>query len=175
MALAEVGAGGHPGPATLELTARATYYLATAEVLSAPEPGSRVETPSGVTRPADKRYANQVLGEIVKSPQGIHTLFEACTRGRMNLRPPKVTEQGRVVVSVAGSAIDADKRWLRETFGARRAGADGGTSEISTVRPSRTPEFLLDSAVTSLAADVDAVTSRIKAIESVRDVSGTCW
>jgi hypothetical protein len=161
------------GPATLELAARGAYYLVTTGVLGSPEPGSEIRTSDGKSvRKADKRYPHSVMAEIVRSAQGVALLYETVKRGRMNLEPPQVNEQGAVRVTGAGSAVLASNRWLREAFPAASTQPPSDSAE-EPITPSATPEYLLDVALDELDARVDAVVVQLRAAESVLGEDGT--
>jgi hypothetical protein len=164
-AILEVGDGRTtPGPATLELAARGTYYLVTSGALATEEPGSYVGQ-----RPSDKRTPARVLDALMRSSQGIHLLYQAVVTGRLGAPPPRVDERGAIVVSAAGTLIEANNAWIRDTFGGSRLTT---TAPASTVTPTMTPEHLLDTTLDALEADLDALVATLRAAESIEGASG---
>jgi hypothetical protein len=175
-ALIEVNEG-NPGASTLELAARATYYLVTSGALGTEEPGSHVKTiDGGSSRPADKRVPARLLEAVVQTPQGVHYLYQAVVNGRLGAQPPRVDSRGIVVMSAAGSPIVATNGWMREAFRSLSAstangGGQGrggrGTGGGTAVVPSPTPEHALDAAINALDNDVDTAVARMKEIEGI--------
>jgi hypothetical protein len=162
-ALAEVDAlaapDAEPGPATLELAARAMYPLVTGLHLHADRGTQNNDQP-------DRRNPGGVLDTMRRSPHGVRQLAQAARDGHAKQRVHAVDETGALVTEGDGGRVKVvTDRDLRITFPAPG-------KPTKTAGPADSPHKRLANAVSDLGIAIEATAAKAAAVAEVRGHGG---